>query len=164
MTSRERVLAAFEHRAPDRTPIWEKLIKSPVADDILGRPCAASNHDYRMERLAEGDWEGLMLQTARDEVDLTKVLGFDMIRLYPNPLPPAERPVRVNETTWRTGNVYQERLASGWIRSWVADQKPVPEEEREAATRGSLQEPPPGPGEMDERSFLVLREGRRIIA
>jgi hypothetical protein len=58
MTSRERIVAAFEHRDPDRTPIWEKLIKSPVSDEILGRPCAARNFHTRMERLADGDWTG----------------------------------------------------------------------------------------------------------
>ena len=104
MTSRERVQAAFEHREPDRTPLWEKLIKSPVADEVLGRPCAASNFHYRMERLADGDWEGLMRQAARDEVDLCKILGFDVIRLYECGTPPDGRPVRIDENTWDFGS------------------------------------------------------------
>ena len=92
MTSRERVLAALRRETPDRTPFFEKLVKSPVADEVLGRPHAAANFTYRMERLADGDWHGLMLQEARDTVDLAKILGFDMIRLYPNAPPPAEPP------------------------------------------------------------------------
>ncbi|MEI6503757.1 MAG: hypothetical protein WCP21_22330, partial [Armatimonadota bacterium] len=123
MTSRQRVVAAFEHTGPDRTPLWEKLIKSPAADELLGRPCAASNWDYQMERLADGDWEGLVRQQARDEVELCELLGFDLIRLYQNGGPPGERPQRVNETTWRTGNYHQERLGSGWIRGWVQEEE-----------------------------------------
>lgn len=164
MTSRERVVAAFEHRCPDRTPLWEKLIKSPAADELLGRPCAASNFDYRMQRLADGDWEGLTRQAARDEVELCEVLGFDLVRLYENGGPPAERPVRVNETTWRTGHVYQERMSSGWIRSWVADSQPVPATEQEAALRRALAEPPPPLPEHSEVSYLLLREAKTAMA
>ena len=39
MTPRERVRAAFEHREPDQTPLFEKLIKRPHVTAILGRPC-----------------------------------------------------------------------------------------------------------------------------
>lgn len=164
MTSRERVQAAFEHRDPDRTPLWEKLIKSPVADEILGRPCAASNFHYRMQRLADGDWEGLMRQAARDEVDLCKILGFDLIRLYECGLPPSERPVRVDENTWSWGAWRQELLASGWVRSYTPGTPPVSAEQREADLRRSLSEPYVEPGALDDRTFLLWREAQRIIA
>ena len=95
MTSRERVLRAFRHEEPDRTPFFEKLVKSPVADEVLGRPHAGVNWHYRMERLADDDWEGLMQQEARDTIDLARILGFDLVRLRLNELPPAERPRRI---------------------------------------------------------------------
>ena len=38
MTSRERVTAAFSHRQPDRTPIFEYVLLPPVAGQVLGRP------------------------------------------------------------------------------------------------------------------------------
>lgn len=164
MTSRERVIAAFDHTSPDRTPIWEKLIKSPAADELLGRPCAASNFHYRMERLADGDWEGLIRQSARDEVELCEILGFDLIRLYENGGPPGERPVCVNETTWRTGKYYQERMSSGWIRGWVADATPVPAAEQEAALRRALQEPAPPLHEHQDVSYLLLGEAKAVMA
>jgi len=174
MTSRERITAAFEHRDPDRTPIWEKLIKSPAADELLGRPCAASNFHYRMERMADGDWDGLVEQSARDEVELCEILGFDMIRLYEIGGPPGERPVRVDDETWRIGNSYQQRMSSGWIRYWTEDPSrsvtaPTPAEQ-EAAARQSLEEslrsvggvtdPDPAPPE----TFGLIRAARRIMA
>lgn len=164
MTSRERVTAAFRHQCPDRTPIWEKLIKSPVADELLGRPWAPGNFHYRMERLADGDWEGLMLQEARDLVDLARELGFDLIRLSLNSLPPSELPVRVSETTWRQGRALLERLPSGWVRTTVPGAAVVPESEQEDQARQRLAEPPPPPPSGDNRHFLVLREARRLMA
>ena len=178
MTSRERVVAAFEHTAPDRTPLWEKLIKSPAADALLGRPCAASNFDYRMERLADGDWEGLTRQAARDEVELCELLGFDLIRLYENPGPPAQRPVRVNPTTWRLGSYYQERMSSGWIRGWVQEEPssdcragactppsaPYSADEQEAALRRTLQAPAPPLPELHDSNYLLLREAKAVMA
>ena len=38
MTSRQRVEAAFAHRDPDRTPLFEYVLLPPVAERILGRP------------------------------------------------------------------------------------------------------------------------------
>ena len=37
MNSRERVLTAFSHREPDRVPVSELYINSPVASKVLGR-------------------------------------------------------------------------------------------------------------------------------
>ncbi len=164
MTSRERVQAAFEHREPDRTPLWEKLIKSPVADEVLGRPCAATNFHYRMEWLADGDWEGLMRQAARDEVDLCKALGFDLIRLYECGTPPDGRPVRIDDNTWDWGTYRQELLPSGWVRSYTPGVSPASAEQRETELRRSLAEPYVEPAPPDDRTFTLLREARRIIA
>jgi len=156
------VLAAFRHREPDRTPFFEKLIKSPVADEVLGRPCAASNWGHRMERLAEGDWEGLMQQEARDLVDLAKVLGMDCVRLYPNELPPAELPKRLGPDTWQIGGTIAERLASGWIRHRpVEPQPPVAPEQAEQSLRHSLDAEYCPPQFADE-SLVVWRAVQRL--
>ncbi|HJN17617.1 MAG TPA: hypothetical protein QGH10_19080, partial [Armatimonadota bacterium] len=166
MTSRERVLTALRREAPDRTPFFEKLVKSPVADDILGRPHAAANFTHRMERLADGDWRGLMLQEARDTVDIAKILGFDMIRLYPNELPPAEPPVRIDEANWRIGSSLVERLPSGWIRHRPSrsDGAPAPSKpSAEEAARVALDADYAAPAFNDD-SFLMWREACRIIA
>jgi hypothetical protein len=164
VTSRERVKAAFDHTCPDRTPIWEKLVKSPIADQLLGRPSAAENFTYRMERLADGDWTGLTLQAARDLVDLAVLLGFDLIRLYPNPPPPHDRPVRLPDGGWRVGNVHYERLSSGWVRTWVPGGRTPSAEEQEVALRQELHEPAGSPPAWDDDSFLMMREARRLMA
>jgi hypothetical protein len=37
MTSKERIDAALSHKQPDRTPVFEYVLLSPVAEAILGR-------------------------------------------------------------------------------------------------------------------------------
>ena len=169
MTSRERVLAAFRHEEPDRTPIFEKLIKSPVADDILGRPHAGVNFHYRMQRLADGDWEGLVEQEARDTIDVAKAMGFDMVRLYPNALP-GPRPERLDENSWRVGDVVEELLDSGWVRTRpanaAADAGVRPswtEADDERGLRAWLGAEYVEPTYVDDQ-WRVFRCARRIIA
>lgn len=164
LTSRERIIAAFCHRQPDRTPFFEKLVKSPVADDILGRPHAGENWHYRMERLADGDWEGLMHQEARDTVDLAKVLGFDAVRVYPNELPPTVRPERIGPDCWRVGGIVMERLPSGWIRHRAVECSASGNaEQAERALRKSL-ETDYVPPQYDDAQFLVWRTVQRLSA
>ena len=38
MTSRERIETALAHKQPDRTPVFEYVLLSPRADEILKRP------------------------------------------------------------------------------------------------------------------------------
>lgn len=163
LTSRQRVLRSLRHEAPDRTPFFEKLVKSPVADEVLGRPHAGVNWHYRMARLADGDWEGLMQQEARDVVDLARILGFDLVRLYPNELPPAERPRRIAPAAWQVGNTISERLESGWIRNRPATPPPPQDPTAaEEATRRSLDADYVPPQYSDDQ-FLVFRTARRVI-
>lgn len=87
MTSRERVAAAFEHREPDRTPVFEYVLLSPLADHFLGRPCADDPTHWSAAVEALG-WERAVRQAARDRVELAQRLGHDLIYAVPNPLPP----------------------------------------------------------------------------
>lgn len=166
MTGRERVLVAFRHQEPDRTPLFEKLIKLPTANWLLGRPHAAVDPEYRMERLAAGDWAGLMEQTARDIVEVAEICGFDMVCLPLNPPEDSPRPVKIGAHTWRVGNVIQEfRPGNPWVKTWPASGHGggSPDEDREAALVRSLEAewtPPP----LDESRFAVLRHGKRILA
>ena len=163
MTSRRRVLKALGHEEPDRTPFFEKLVKSPVADELLGRPHAAANWEYRLERLADGDWAGLMEQEAHDTIELAEVLGFDLVCLYPN-APPAERPERLGPATWRVGNTIQERLESGWIRTRPVDPAPPSTQaDPEADLRRWLDAEYQPPAYTDDH-FVVFRAARRLMA
>jgi len=86
ITSRERIEAAFAHREPDRTPVFEYVLFSPVADQLLGRPYAV-DPDHWPAALDALGWERAVRQTAIDRLDLACLLGHDMIYAWPNPLP-----------------------------------------------------------------------------
>ena len=86
MTSRERIKAVFGHVQPDRTPIFEYILLSPVADVILGR-AYAGEPDYWCGLLKEKGWEDAVKQIALDRLELACILGHDMMWVPPNPLP-----------------------------------------------------------------------------
>ena len=88
MTSRERVTAALNHREPDRTPIFEYVLLSPVADALLGRRYAADPANWAAV-VGDVGWEAAVRQNAIDRLDLAELLGHDMLYVTPNPLPPA---------------------------------------------------------------------------
>jgi hypothetical protein len=90
MNSRERISAALEHRDPDRTPVFEYVLLSPLADRLLGRPYAADPEKWEDVLLASG-WERAVRQRAVDQLDLALLLGHDMMYVLPNPGPPATR-------------------------------------------------------------------------
>jgi uroporphyrinogen-III decarboxylase len=74
MTSRERVEAAFRHQEPDRTPIFEYVLLTPVAQQLLGRPFVEYLGNTRLW-LTEAEKMGFEL------------LGHDMLFAGPNPIP-----------------------------------------------------------------------------
>ena len=84
MTSRERVLAALQHQQPDRTPVFEYVLLSPVADSLLGRRYSADPASWPALRAGKG-WEEAVRQMARDRVELASLLGHDMLYVTPNP-------------------------------------------------------------------------------
>ena len=85
MTSRERVEASLSHREPDRTPYFEYVLLSPIADKLLGRPYSA-DPDYWLTLLGEKGYDGAIRQMAIDRLDLACMLGHDMMYVWPNPL------------------------------------------------------------------------------
>jgi hypothetical protein len=88
MTSRERIEAALNHRTPDRTPVFEYVLLSPLADAFLGRRYAADPANWEA-LLADVGWEAAVRRQALDSLDLALVLGHDMLYVVPNPCPPA---------------------------------------------------------------------------
>ncbi len=91
MTSRERVAAAFAHRDPDRTPLFEYVLLPPVAGQVLGRPFIEylGGMEPWLAAAAEQGFERLLGSYARDRVEIARRLGHDMICLSPNPVPGA---------------------------------------------------------------------------
>jgi uroporphyrinogen decarboxylase len=86
MTSRERVEAALRHETPDRTPVFEYVLLSPVADILLGESYAWDPSHWPVA-LKELGWEGAVRRCAKQQVDLACRLGHDMMYVYPTPLP-----------------------------------------------------------------------------
>ena len=87
MTSRQRVEAALRHREPDRTPIFEYVLLSPIADAILGRPYA-NDPAHWPSLVRERGWQAAVRQLAVDQLDLAARLGHDMLYVTPNPPEP----------------------------------------------------------------------------
>lgn len=90
MNSRERITAALQHTDPDRTPVFEYVLLSPLADRLLGRPYAADPGRWE-DVLAASGWEEAIRQRAADQLDLAMLLGHDMLYVVPNPAPSAPR-------------------------------------------------------------------------
>jgi len=91
MTSRERIEAALRHQTPDRTPIFEYVLQTPLAETLLGRPV----HDYSLGEQAEACWaalcaaegvEAAVRQCAIDRLDLAERMGHDMLYVVPVPV------------------------------------------------------------------------------
>jgi uroporphyrinogen-III decarboxylase len=86
MTPRERIEAAFLHREPDRTPVFEYVMHSPMVDAFLERPFVG-DPDKWPAALDELGWEAAVEQLALDRLDLACALGHDMMYVTPNPMP-----------------------------------------------------------------------------
>ena len=99
MTSKERITAALSHIQPDRTPIFEYVLLSPIADAILGRKYY--NYDETKgnwnERVKEIGWEKAVKNHAHDKIEIALKLGHDLIYATPNPLPPDTSSQNKNE-------------------------------------------------------------------
>jgi hypothetical protein len=95
MTPRGRIEAAFRHGAPDRTPVFEYVLLSPIADRVLGRPYAdyaggvGDAERWSLEARERG-WRKALESYVRDRLDLAAALGHDMLYVCPSPLPERE--------------------------------------------------------------------------
>ncbi len=87
MTSQERVEAALRHTQPDRTPFFEYVLLSPIADRVVGRPYAdyAGDSERWEQRVAAMGWEKAVRSYVQDRLDLAQALEHDMMYVCPNP-------------------------------------------------------------------------------
>jgi len=88
MTPRQRITAALQHRQPDRTPMFEYVLQSPLADVFLRRPYAVCHWQEAVKKLG---WAAAVRQAAVDQLDLAQMLGHDMLYVVPNAPPPGPR-------------------------------------------------------------------------
>jgi hypothetical protein len=91
MTSRQRIITALAHTEPDRTPMFEYVLLSPLADIFLGHLYGGDPDNW--ERLVhELGWEAAVRRNAADRVALAQFLGHDMLYLTPTSPPPSKTP------------------------------------------------------------------------
>ena len=163
MTPLERVTAACRHQTPDRTPIFEREIKPPSDRVILGRPAV---HQYNwpeyMRIWSEEGWDSLMERQARDEFEIARRLGFDLLRMYTTPPQTTPVPERIDDVTYRhEGEVYRYHPESGVVENLT--QRSISEEEHERIFRSQI-EAEYQPPEPDDSQLYVLRRFKELMA
>jgi len=104
--SRERVMKAFAHQAPDRTPLFELFQPyHPIHWDICGRT-VATDMAMAWDAMAEGiAWEELLQAHVKAQYTIRKFFGLDMVRLNGVPRRDYPRPVKTGKTTWTLNGV-----------------------------------------------------------
>jgi uroporphyrinogen decarboxylase len=104
MTSRERVRLAFQHREPDRVPIYEQSICCRVASEIMGRRMRTGGGRLRFEETearweSEEAWRDYVGRVTEDVGDLIRALDFDIVGM---PWRHSSRPSRkLDDRTFR---------------------------------------------------------------
>ncbi|NLD60987.1 hypothetical protein GX645_00850 [Candidatus Sumerlaeota bacterium] len=83
MNSLQRVTAAFAHESPDRTPVFEYVMQSPIVDYYLNRIYVADPSNWR-QAVSDLGWSAAVRQAACDQVDLAVALGHDIIYTVPS--------------------------------------------------------------------------------
>lgn len=105
MNPKERVRRAIAHAEPDRVPVFELTINSPVASDIMGRQMYVGFGGWLVgkifsEWLMEGRALELMLKVLQDTLELYAHLELDLFPLPP--LPEADETVEpAGENLWK---------------------------------------------------------------
>jgi hypothetical protein len=103
MSSKERVIAALEHREPDRVPVGEMAIDFELTERALGRPTLYRSKWSEYTALWNGRRDEIVASYGRDIVDLVRHFDLDYLAI---PLGPArqatyEPPEFIGEYSWR---------------------------------------------------------------
>jgi len=110
MLPRERVLAALEHREPDRIPWGEHSIDYNVYEDILGRETLVQAKMRTTQAYWDGRRDEVVESYKRDRLDLIRALEMDIV--FVSAVPPKdyhpEPMVKLDEETYRDeqGHLY----------------------------------------------------------
>ena len=138
MTSSGRVRAALRHEQPDRTPLFEYVLLSPIADMVLGRAYVDyAGEEEKWEKTARArGWKDAVESYVEDRLDLARALGHDMMYVCPNPSPPGRTTLDEDETP-------------------VLPVDPV---ERVQAAVDREERKPAGPKEENLLVYLILKE------
>ena len=108
MTPKERVVAALEHREPDRVPTGENQVHGGLVEQILGRPTLYNAGWREIEALWGGRRDEIVADYCAVHVDLPRALEWDYVRV---PVVPADReyhpPEMTGPYTWLDDQGYE---------------------------------------------------------
>lgn len=116
MLPRERVIAALEHREPDRIPWGEHSIDYNVYEDILGRETFVQAKFKETQAYWDGRRDEVVASYKRDRLELIRTLEMDIV--FVSRVPPQgyhPKPYeKVDEETYRdeNGNLYRVSTAT----------------------------------------------------
>ena len=158
MTSKERVCAAIDHKAPDRIPTGENAVDYELVEQILGHPTLYNSRWRERCALWDGRRDEIAAEYGTAHVELVRALDWDYVRV---PVVPADRLYRRPEMTgpysWldEEGNEIEYFPDTGNIATFVA---------KEDMTIEDL--PDPGepyvvdPSELDAIRYVVSELGK----
>lgn len=111
MLPKERVIAALEHREPDRIPWGEHSIDYNVYEDILGRETFVQAKMKETQAYWDGRRDEIVASYKRDRLDLVRALDMDIVSVGKVPAQ-GYRPEpmeRLDAETYRagTGDIYK---------------------------------------------------------
>jgi uroporphyrinogen decarboxylase len=103
MTSKERVKTTFAHQEPDRVPLFEIYIADRPLAAILGKPPTDGATKLRqdMQRIRDGDRDGVVRDHIRAVLEAHRLLGFDLIDVQPSYGAEPWLPEEIAPNTWR---------------------------------------------------------------
>lgn len=116
-TPKERVQVAMSHQEPDRVPVTEATINSPVAAKILGREAWVGYGGWFRgkvvaEMLMQGRRDELVRRHATDTLELYRALELDAILCGPTWSAHPSIPKEVAPNTW----VYEDESTGLWFK------------------------------------------------
>jgi len=156
MTHRDRINAAFDRRRCDRIPFGELVIDNRCAEAVLGRPTSVHNVPLWLDRMSEGDWDGLVAEEAEDRIELALEAGVDWVSVDRN-YSRNYRPVKTGENRWIQGDTVITNDPHTRIVTYSSEGPCDLDKYAEQVLRA---EPPRG---IDDSTFEVIRRIRRRL-
>lgn len=107
MSSEERVRKVFEHQIPDSVPIFEQLIVSKVASEILGRYAYTGGGEFARDMLEgqlAGERDRIVQAHIKDTIELHQKLDLDIVPVGLVPSKNIDKqnlPQKIAENTYR---------------------------------------------------------------
>jgi uroporphyrinogen decarboxylase len=101
MKPRDRVIAALNHREPDRVPTGENAIDYELVERILGHPTLYNARWRELQALWDGRRDEVAADYCSAHVELTRALEWDYVRVpVVPPNTPYKRPKMIGPYAW----------------------------------------------------------------